>query len=76
MPYEKIMITPKALALVDENPETKMELKNIVHAFRSGIRAMPAFEDLYYWIGLDDSIRIYAASERYECVREYVIYEE
>lgn len=76
MPYEKIMITPKALALVDENPETKMELDGIVKAFRSGKRFMPAFEDLYYWIGLDDSIRIYAASERYDCIREYVNYDD
>lgn len=67
----EILITPKAQALVDNDPVAEYELRAIIKAFREH-RQYTDFEILDYWFGLDGILRILAVSEKDAFVKEYV----
>ena len=67
----EILITPKAQALVDNDPVAEYEMRMIIKAFREH-RQYTDFEILDYWFGLDSILRILAVDEKDAFVKEYV----
>lgn len=67
----EILITPKAQALVDNDPVAEYEMRMIIKAFREH-RQYDDFEILTYWFGLDSVLRILSVDEENMFVREYV----
>lgn len=67
----EILITPKAQALVDNDPVAEYEMRMIIKAFKEH-RQYTDFEILTYWFGLDSVLRILSVDEENMFVREYV----
>ena len=67
----EILITPKAQALVDNDPVAEYEMRMIIKAFREH-RQYTDFEILDYWFGLDSILRILSVDEKDAFVKEYV----